>query len=81
VRWVRESTHPVAQVGRDLGIPDNVLYPWISQHRQAEAHGTTRAYELNVERGCREGCTLSFLWFLLATTHQIIRAQLWTIKL
>ena len=55
---MRESTHPVAQVGRDLGIPDNVLYPWISQHLQAEAHGTTRAYDLNVERGCREGCIL-----------------------
>ena len=46
------------QVGRDLGTPDNVLYPWISQHRQAEAHGSTWAYELYFERGCREGCTL-----------------------
>jgi hypothetical protein len=55
---VRESVHPVAQVGRDLGTLDDVLYPWASQHRQAEAHGTTRAYELYVERGCREGCTL-----------------------
>jgi transposase len=26
VRLVRESVHPVAQVGRDLGTPDNVLY-------------------------------------------------------
>jgi hypothetical protein len=78
---VRESAYPVAQVGRDLGTPDNVLNPWTSLHRQAEAHGTTRAYELYVERGCREGCTLSFLLFLLATTCQIIRAQLWTIKL
>jgi transposase len=43
VRLVRESAHPVAQVARDLGIPDNVLYRWTSQHRQAEAHGTTRA--------------------------------------
>ena len=25
VRLVRESAHPVAQVARDLGIPDNVL--------------------------------------------------------
>jgi transposase-like protein len=55
---VREFVHPVPQVCRDLGTPDNVLYPWISQHRQAEAHGSTRAYELYVERGCREGCTL-----------------------
>ncbi len=43
VRLVRESAHPVAQVARDLGIPDNVLYHWTAQHRQAEAHGTTRA--------------------------------------
>jgi transposase len=43
VRLVRESAHPVAQVARDLGIPENVLYRWRAQHRQAEAHGTTRA--------------------------------------
>jgi transposase len=43
VRLVRESAHPVAQVARDLGIPDNVLYRWTAQHRQAEAHGTTLA--------------------------------------
>jgi transposase len=43
VRLVRESAHPVAQVARDLGIPDNVWYRWTTQHRQAEAHGTTRA--------------------------------------
>ena len=42
VRLVRESAHPVVQVARDLGIPDNVLYRWTAQHRQAEAHGTTR---------------------------------------
>ena len=42
VRLVRESAHPVAQVARDLGIPENMLYRWRAQHRQAEAHGTTR---------------------------------------
>ena len=42
VRLVRDSAHPLAQVARDLGIPDNVLYRWTAQHRQAEAHGTTR---------------------------------------
>jgi transposase len=26
VRLVWESAHPVAQVARDLGIPENVLY-------------------------------------------------------
>ena len=55
---VRESVHPVSQVGRDMGTPDNVLYRWISRYRQAEDHGTTGAYELYVEKGCREGCTL-----------------------
>jgi transposase len=44
VRLVRESAHPVAQVARDLGIPDNVLYRWTAQHRQAEApHGPPSA--------------------------------------
>ncbi|HSL06160.1 MAG TPA: transposase, partial [Nitrospiraceae bacterium] len=43
VRVVRESAHPVAQVARDLGISDNMLYRWCAQHRQAEAHDTTRA--------------------------------------
>lgn len=52
MRLVGEFVYPVAQVGRDLGTPDNVLYPWTSQHRQAEVHRTTRAYELYVERGC-----------------------------
>ena len=55
---VRGSIHPVAQVGRDLGTLDHVLYRWTSQHRQAEAHDTTWAYELNVGRGRREGCIL-----------------------
>jgi hypothetical protein len=31
---VRESAYPVAQVGRDLGTPDNVWHRWTSQHRQ-----------------------------------------------
>ena len=43
VRLVRESARPVAQVARDLGIPENVLYRWRTQHRHAEAQGTTRA--------------------------------------
>ena len=28
VRLVRESARPVAQVARDLGIPENRLYRW-----------------------------------------------------
>jgi transposase len=43
VRLVCASAHPVAQVARDLGISDHVLYRWTAQPRQAEAHGTTRA--------------------------------------
>jgi len=33
----------MAPVARNLGIPEHVLYRWTAQHRQAEAHGTTRA--------------------------------------
>ena len=43
VRLVRESGQPVAQVARNLGIPENLLYRWRAQHRQAESQGTTRA--------------------------------------
>ncbi len=45
VRLVRESARPVAQVARDLGIPENLLYRWRTQHRQAEAQGTTRTVQ------------------------------------
>jgi transposase len=38
-----ESARPVTQVARDLGIPENLLYRWRAQHRQAESQGTTRA--------------------------------------
>lgn len=43
VRLVQESTRSVAQVARDVGIPENLWYRWRSQYRQAEAQGTTRA--------------------------------------
>lgn len=45
VRLVRESARPVAQVARDLGIPESLLYRWRAQHRQAESQGTTRAVQ------------------------------------
>src|SRR2546422_587045 len=45
VRLVRESAHSVAQVARDLGISENVLYRWTAQHRQAEVHGTAPLVE------------------------------------
>jgi transposase len=43
VRLMRESAHPVAQVARELGIPDHVWSRQRVQHRQAEVPGTTRA--------------------------------------
>ena len=43
VRLVRESARPVAHVARELGIADNVLYRWHTEHRRAEAQGRTRA--------------------------------------
>jgi transposase len=43
VRLVRESNRPAAQVARELGIADTLLYHWVAEHRQAEVQGTTRA--------------------------------------
>ena len=42
VRLTRESGRPVAQVARELGISDNVLYRWRSEHHQVESQGRTR---------------------------------------
>jgi transposase len=42
VRLTRESGRPVAQVARDLGISDNVLYRWRNEQRQVESQGRTR---------------------------------------
>ena len=42
VRLMRESGQPVAQVARDLGIADNLLYRWRSEQQQVEAQGRTR---------------------------------------
>jgi len=41
VRLSRESGRPVAQVARELGISDNVLYRWRSE-QQVESQGRTR---------------------------------------
>jgi transposase len=43
VRLVSESGRPVAQLARELDIPDNVLYRWVSRQRQAYAQGATPA--------------------------------------
>ena len=42
VRLTRESGRPVAQVARELGISDNVLYRWRSEEHQVESQGCTR---------------------------------------
>ena len=42
VRLTRESDRPVAQVARELGISDNVLYRWRTEQHQVESQGRTR---------------------------------------
>jgi len=42
VRLTRESGRPVAQVARELGITDNVLYRWMNEQRYVESQGSTR---------------------------------------
>ena len=42
VRLTWESGRPVAQVARELGISDNVLYRWRTEQCQVESQGRTR---------------------------------------
>ena len=42
VRLIRNSAPPVAQVARDLGVTDHLLYRWRAEQQQAESHGQTR---------------------------------------
>jgi transposase len=42
VRLTRASGRPVAQVARELGISDHVLYGWRSEQQQVESQGRTR---------------------------------------
>lgn len=42
VQLVRDSGRPVAQVAREVGISDNVLYRWVSEERDAQSRGGTR---------------------------------------
>lgn len=42
VRLTRESGRPVAQVARELGITDNLLYRWRGEQQQVESQGRTR---------------------------------------
>jgi len=49
VRLVRDSARPIAQVARELGIADHLLYRWRGEHQQAEGRGQTR-HSLRAER-------------------------------
>ena len=40
VRLTRESGRPVAQLARELGISDNVLYRWRSEQQQIESRAS-----------------------------------------
>ncbi len=42
VRLTRESGRPVAQVARELGSSDHVLYRWMTEQRHVESQGRTR---------------------------------------
>jgi transposase len=42
VQLTRKSSRPVAQVDRELGISDNVLYRWMNEQRHGESQGSTR---------------------------------------
>jgi len=50
VRLVRDSARPVAQVARELGIADHLLYRWRAEQQQAESQGHTRP-SMRAEQG------------------------------
>ena len=62
VRLTRESGRPVAQVARELGISDNVLYRWRTEQQLVESQGrtrqTVRAEQDELTRLTRENETL-----------------------
>ncbi|NOU10109.1 MAG: transposase [Nitrospira sp.] len=62
VRLVRDLARPVAEVARDLGIADHVLYHWRVEQRQAESQGHTRESMRTKQEGLvrlrRENVTL-----------------------
>lgn len=62
VRLVRDSARPVAQVARELGIADHLLYRWRAEQQQAESQGHTRqsmqAEQEELARLRRENATL-----------------------
>jgi transposase len=62
VRLVRDSARPIAQVARDLGIADHLLYRWRAEQQQADHQGHTRqsmrAEQEELARLRRENATL-----------------------
>jgi len=42
IRLTRESGRPIAQVSRELGIADNLLYRWRSEQHSVDCQGRTR---------------------------------------
>ena len=61
VRLTRASGRPVAQVARELGISDNVLYRWRSEQQvefQARTRQAVRAEQDELTRLRRENETL-----------------------
>jgi len=62
VRLGRDSAQPVAQVARDLGIADHLLYRWRAEQQQADHQGHTRqsmrAEQEELARLRRENATL-----------------------
>ncbi|MBL8076097.1 MAG: transposase [Nitrospira sp.] len=62
VRLGRDSARPVAQVTRDLGVADHLLYRWRVEQQQAEERGKTRqdlrAEEAELVRLRRENAVL-----------------------
>ena len=62
VRLVRDSAQPVAQVARNLGLADHLLYRWRAEQQQADHQGHTRqsmrAEQEELARLRRENATL-----------------------
>jgi len=62
VRLTRESGRPIAQVSRELGIADNLLYRWRSEQHRVDSQDRTRqavrAEQDEVTRLKRENETL-----------------------
>ncbi len=45
IRLAIESSQPIAQTARDLGVNPNTLYTWVTNYRQQENPGSQQAQE------------------------------------